>query len=204
MRGGFGENKSHKEAIMMRELVTKNRSFRRFQEDRPIGRDTLLGLADLARLTPSGGNKQPLKYVLSWTPEKNALIFDCLAWAGYLTGWSGPAEGERPAGYILILGDDEIAATIPCDHGIAAQTIMLGAAETGLAGCIIGTINRERLRRDLAIPARYQVLLALALGHPRETVVLEEMKEGDYKYWRDEKGVHHVPKRRLSDIILDV
>ena len=188
----------------MRELVTKNRSFRRFQEDRPIGRETLLGLVDLARLTPSGGNKQPLKYVLSWTPEKNALIFDCLSWAAYLTGWSGPAEGERPTGYILILGDDEIAATIPCDHGIAAQTIMLGAAETGLAGCIIGTINRERLRRDLAIPARYQVLLALALGYPRETVVMEEMKEGDYKYWRDEQGVHHVPKRRLSDIILDL
>jgi nitroreductase len=192
------------EAPMMQELVAKSRSFRRFQEDKPLGREMLLALADLARLTPSGGNKQPLKYVLSWTPEKNALIFGCLTWAAYLTGWPGPAEGERPAGYILILGDDEIAATIPCDHGIAAQTIMLGAAERGVAGCIMGAIDRERLKRELAIPPRYQALLAVALGYGRETVVIEEMKGGDYKYWHDEQGVHHVPKRRLSDIILDL
>ena len=188
----------------MRELVARSRSYRRFQEDRPIGQETLLALSDLARLTPSAGNKQPLKYVLSWTPEKNALIFGCLSWAAYLTGWSGPAEGERPAGYILILGDDEIAATVPWDHAIAAQTIMLGAAEMGLAGCIIGAIDRERLKLNLAIPARRQVLLAVALGYPGETVVIEEMKGGDYKYWRDEQGVHHVPKRRLSDIVLDL
>jgi nitroreductase len=189
---------------MMRELVTRSRSYRRFQEDRPLGREMLTALIDLARLTPSGGNKQPLKYILSSEPEKNALIFDCLTWAAYLTGWPGPAEGERPTGHILILGDDEIATTIACDHGIAAQTIMLGAAEIGVAGCIIGTINKERLKTDLAIPPRYQVLLAVALGYPRETVVIDEMKGGDYKYWRDEQSIHHVPKRRLSDLILDL
>ncbi len=189
---------------MMQELVTRSRSYRRFQGDRPVGREMLTALIDLARLTPSASNKQPLKYMLSSEPEKNALIFDCLGWAGYLTNWPGPAEGERPTGYILILGDDEIATTITWDHGIAAQTIMLGATEIGVAGCIIATINRERMRRDLAIPPRYQILLALALGYPRETVVIEEMKGGDYKYWRDEQSVHHVPKRRLSDIILDL
>ncbi len=188
----------------MRELVARSRSFRRFQESRTLGRQTLLALVDLARLTPSGGNRQPLKYVLSWTPEKNASIFGCLTWAAYLAGWSGPGEGQRPAGYILILGDDEIASTVACDHGIAAQTIMLGAAETGLAGCIIGAIDRDKLRRLLAIPPQYQVLLAVALGYPEETVVIEEMKGGDYKYWRDEQGIHHVPKRRLSDIVLDL
>jgi nitroreductase len=140
---------------MMRELVTRSRSYRRFQEDRPLGREMLTALIDLARLTPSAANKQPLKYILSSEPEKNALIFNCLTWAAYLTDWPGPAEGERPTGHILILGDNEIATTIACDHGIAAQTIMLGAAEIGVAGCIIGTINKERLKTDLAIPPRY-------------------------------------------------
>lgn len=189
---------------MMQELVTRSRSYRRFQEDRPLGREMLTALTELARLSPSGSNKQPLKYILSSEPEKNALIFPCLGWAGYLKDWPGPAEGERPTGYILILGDNEIATTTGVDHGIAAQTIMLGAAEMGVSACIIGTINKERLRTDLAIPPRYQFLLAVALGYPGETVVIEEMKDGDCKYWRDEQGVHHVPKRRLSDIILDL
>ncbi len=189
---------------MMQELVTRSRSYRRFQQDRPLGREVLTSLIELARLTPSASNKQPLKYILSSEPEKNALIFGCLSWAGYLKDWPGPAEGERPAGYILILGDDDIATTVACDHGITAQTIMLGAAEIGVSGCIIGTINRERLRRDLSVPPRYHLLLAVALGYPGERVVIEEMKGGDCRYWRDESGVHHVPKRRLSDIILDL
>ncbi len=195
---------TYAEVLMMRELVTRSRSYRRFREDRPLGREVLTALIDLARLTPSGANKQPLKYILSCEPEKNALICGCLTWAAYLTEWPGPAAGERPTGHILILGDDDIATTIACDHGIAAQTILLGAAEIGVAGCIIGTVDRERLMAELAIPPRYRILLAVALGYPGETVVIDEMKGGDYKYWRDEKSIHHVPKRRLGDIILDL
>ncbi len=177
---------------MMRQLILANRSHRRFQEDKPISRDTLVDLIELARLIPSAGNKQPLKYILTWTPEKNGVVFSTLAWAAYLKDWRGPAEGERPTGYVVILGDNEIAETIPWDHAIAAQTIVLGAV----------SIDRKVLREKLKIPARYEILLAVALGHPNETVVIDEIKNGDYKYWRDEKSVHHVPKRSLSELIL--
>jgi len=188
---------------MLKDLIAKSRSCRRFDEQVPVARETLRDLVELARLSPSAGNLQPLKYVLSCEPQKNALIFPHLAWAGYLKDWAGPAEGERPAAYIIILGDTEIAKDFGCDHGIAAQSILLGAREKGLAGCPIGLIQREKLRQALKIPPRYEILLVLALGKPKETIVLESIgPDGSIKYWRDTQGTHHVPKRALDDIIV--
>lgn len=187
----------------LRELVLKTRSYRRFYEDVPVPHETLRELVDLARQTASAANRQPLKYWLSWEPEMNQKIFPCLAWAAYLKDWGGPAEGERPSAYIIILGDTEIAKDFNLDPGIAAQTIMLGATERGFGGCMIASIRREMLREALDIPERYQILLVLALGKPKEKVVLEPVgPDGDIRYYRDSEGVHHVPKRSLDEIIL--
>jgi len=188
---------------MIEELVKGNRSYRRFHQEVAVSLETLKGLVNLARLSASAANLQPLKYLLSCDAEKNAAIFSCLAWAGYLKDWPGPAEGERPAAYIVILGDTEISKNFGCDHGIAAQTILLGARALDLGGCMLGSIQRDRLRELLRIPEKLDILLVIALGRPKETVVLEEVGErGSIKYWRDAQGVHHVPKRRLEDIIL--
>ena len=188
---------------MIKELVVKNRSYRRFYEDVSIPLETLRELVDLARLSASAANMQPLKYALSCDRKKNALIFEHLAWAGYLKDWPGPFEGERPSAYIIMLGDTEISKNIVCDHGIAAQNIMLGAVEKGLGGCMIASIQREKLREVLNIPVRYDILLVLALGKPKETVVIEKMgPEGNVKYWRDKEGLHHVPKRSLEEVII--
>jgi nitroreductase len=188
---------------MIKDLVAKSRSYRRFFQEVAIDKQILRELVDLARLSPSAANLQPLKYILCCEPKKNALIFQHLGWAGYLKDWPGPAEGERPSAYIIILGDTEITRSFGCDHGIAAQSILLGAAEKGLGGCMIGTVKREELRKTLDIPSRYEILLVLALGKPKETVVIEAVGTGgDIKYWRDKRGVHHVPKRSLNSIIL--
>lgn len=190
---------------MIRDLIIKNRSYRRFHEDATVERETLRELIDLARLSASAANRQPLKYVLSCEPERNAVIFRHVGWAGYLRGWSGPAEGERPSAYIIILGDTEISEFTDCDHGIAAQSILLGAAEKGIAGCMIGTVRRKELCAALEIPARYKILLVLALGKPAEKIVLETIgPDGSIEYWRDLDDVHYVPKRPLDDLILDI
>ena len=188
---------------MFKDLVLKTRSYRRFYEDVAVDMATLHELVDLARLTASGGNRQPLKYVLACDPQVNARIFPTLAWAGYLKDWGGPREGERPSAYIIIMLDTEIAESAGCDHGIAAQTIMLGATEKGLGGCIIASVKKPALHEALGIDECYSILLVLALGKPKETVVVEALgPEGDIKYWRDAQGVHHVPKRKLEDIIV--
>lgn len=189
---------------MMKDLITKSRSVRRFYQNEPVDKETLRELVDMARLSPSGSNMQALKYLISYTPEKNALIFSHLAWAGYLKDWPGPEEGERPAAYIIILGDATINKSFGCDHGIAAQSIMLSAAEKGLGGCLIGSVRRADLTAALNIPPQYEILLVLALGKPKEIVQVDEIDpNGDVKYWRDAQGVHHVPKRKLEDIILE-
>ena len=116
------------------ELVRQNRSYRRFDESQRVSRETLMALVDLARLSASAANLQPLRFVLSETSEAAAAVFPHLAWAGYLTDWAGPVAGERPAAYITIVGDKDVPAPCGCDHGIAAQSILLGAAERGLGG----------------------------------------------------------------------
>lgn len=190
---------------MLRELVLRNRSVRRFKQNEPVAKETLKELVDLARLSGSGANMQPLKYMLSCSADKNELIFVNLAWAGYLKDWDAPAEGQRPAAYIIILGDTEISKSFGCDHGIAAQSILLGAAEKGLSGCMIGSVNREKLRKNLDIPNRYKILLVIALGKADEKVVLEDKKPGgDIKYYRDSEDTHHVPKRPLDEVIIDI
>ncbi len=187
---------------MLKELITRSRSYRRFHEDVAIDRSQLVDLIDLARLGPSAANLQPLKYYLSADAAANAKIFPHLAWAGYLKDWPGPNEGERPTGYIVILGDQNIARNYNSDHGIAAQSMMLGAAEQGLGGCIIATIKRHDLARALELADHLEILWVLALGKPREEVVLETMRDGDFHYWRDDKQVHHVPKRTLDELIV--
>ncbi len=188
---------------MLKDLILKNRSYRRFDEKISISKDILKELIDLARLSASGANRQPLKFILSIEQDQNEKIFPALAWAGYLTDWDGPEKGERPSAYIIILGDKNITTTFGVDHGIASQSILLGAIEKGFGGCILASINRDNLREILNIDERYDILLVIALGKPKEQVIIEEVKNDNIQYWRDDKEVHHVPKRSLKEIILE-
>jgi nitroreductase len=188
---------------MIEELIKQNRSTRRFLQDVQVSTDTLKWLVSLARLSPSGANLQPLKYILFNDKGQNDKIFPCLYWAGYLKDWQGPSENERPTAYITILNDTKITKDVGCDHGIAAQSIMLGLVEIGFAGCMIGSIDRKKLRDVLNIPDRYDIKLVLALGKAKEEVVLEDVRaDGGIEYSRDENDVHHVPKRKLDEIIV--
>jgi len=188
---------------MLKDMIVKNRSYRRFHQEERITEETLLYLVNLARLSASGANKQPLRYILSSDRAVNEEIYSTVGWAGYLSDWAGPVEGERPAAYIVIVQDKNNKMVGGVDHGIAAQSILLGAVEKGLGGCIIASIQKEKLGIVLGMPEGYEILLVIALGKPKEVVVIEELTVGgDLKYWRDEQQVHHVPKLKLADIIL--
>jgi nitroreductase len=183
-------------------LVKENRSCRRFDNTVKISPQDLTGLVDLARHCASAANNQPLKYILSTDEQTNQAIFDCLGWAAYLKDWPGPDPSERPAAYIVICGDHSISDKFWCDHGIAAQTILLGARARGLAGCMFGAINIKKLNAVLEIPDHLEVKLVVALGKPLEKAVIDEVgPDGSIKYFRDENQVHHVPKRSLDTLV---
>lgn len=189
---------------MIKDLVLRNRSYRRFYQNENISLETLKELIELARNTAASVNFQVLKYKLVNEEEENEKVFESLAWAGLLKDWKGPEEGERPSAYIIVLCDKTISQSKPIDVGIAAQTILLGAAEKELGGCMFGSIKREKLAEDFDIDlGRYSIELVVALGKPKETVKLVDLPEnGSTAYYRDENGVHYVPKRPLEEIIL--
>jgi nitroreductase len=186
----------------IKDLIIATRSFRRFQQQEPVPMEVLREMVDAARLSASARNMQPLKYMLLNDPENCGKIFPALGWAGYLTDWDGPQEGERPSAYIIQLADLDLAAKWWCDDGIAIQSMMLTASEKGFGGCIIGSVQHEMLRAAFSIPERYRILQVLALGKPAEKVVIEEVRDGDIRYWRDDHEIHHVPKRSLDELII--
>jgi len=188
---------------MLNKLILKNRSYRRFDQSVLLPMQLLRAMVEAARLSGSARNMQALRYMLFNNAYDCEKIFPTLAWAGYLKNWPGPSDGERPAAYIVQLGDLELTNDWWCDDGIAAQSMLLTAVEGGFGGCIIGSVQRERLRDILDIPEQYKIIQVLALGKPAEEVVIDEMVNGDIKYWRDEKGVHHVPKRGLDELIVN-
>ena len=188
----------------MQELVRKNRTYRRFDQTHTLDEATLLELVDLGRLSPNGGNVQSLRYAVS-AGAKNGTVFESLGWAAYFKDWIGPKDGERPTGYIIMLCDSTLVKNPAEDAGIAAQSIMLGAVEKGLGGCIFKNVNRTKLKSDLNLPEGLDVLMVLAIGKPIETVVMDEVgADGDIKYWRDDNAVHHVPKRALADVLVKI
>jgi nitroreductase len=191
------------EIDLIKELIIKNRSYRRFYEDKLIKINTLKELVNLARLSPSGGNLQRLRYILSNTKEQNDEINKHIFWAAYYKDWEGPIESEKPSAYIVVVKDDNLKKDSSQDEGIAVQSILLGAVELGLGGCIIANIDKEKLAESLNLSKKYKIALVLALGYPKEKVLIENINESeDVKYWRDENEVHHVPKITLDDLIL--
>lgn len=194
---------------MLKDLVLKNRSYRRFYQNEEISQDTLKGLIELARTIPSAGNFQVLKFILVNSKEQNEKVFKCLGFAAALPDWDGPIEGEKPSSYIIILCDNTITSNLTwkqVDEGIAAQTIMLGANELGLGGCIFGNIKRQQLAKELNIDTqKYTIDLVLAIGKPKEEIKIVDIDEYEKtQYYRDKNMVHYVPKRKLKDLIINI
>ncbi len=189
---------------MLKDLVKKCRSYRRFFQEVSIPYEDLKDMVDTARLTGCTKNCQGLKFKLISTPEECAKVFPFLLWAGALKDWDGPADGERPSAYVLVLEDLSIGKNLMWDEGIVSQTIMLSAVEKGYGGCMIGSCKRVEILEAVELdPQRYSLALVLALGKPKEEVRMVPVGEdGSTTYYRDENQVHYVPKRALEDILV--
>ncbi len=185
---------------MIYESIIKRRTIRKFAH-RPVPKEVLIKCVDAARLSPSGMNRQPLKYVIVNDPQLLLSVFSTLTWARNIPGYKH-APSEVPKAFIVILLDTEIRKQAGSDPGIAAMSISMVAFEAGLGSCMLGSVDRPRLKEILMVPDHLQVLLVVALGYPKEKSKAVKLEDGDTKYWFDKKGVLNVPKRKFEDIVI--
>ncbi len=179
--------------------ILKRRTVRKYKQ-RDVSKEILVKCVDAARMSPSGANLQPLKYVIIDEEELLKKVFTTLRWAGYLPNYQ-PSIEEMPRAYIVILLDQKVANSCGHDAGIAAMSISMVAYDEGLGSCILGAIEREQLGKILNIPEKLKIVLVIALGYPAEEPVPDKMKNGDQKYWLDEKRILHVPKKKFENIV---
>lgn len=182
------------------DLAKRRRTIRRFQK-KPVPYNILEDCVEASRLAPSGANMQPCEYLIVDDETLLPQVFSTLKWAGYIAPKGNPPPGEEPTAYIVILmnrqkrpqGGDH-------DAGIVAAYISLVALEKGLGSCLIASVDRDRLRQILKVPDHCEINLVVALGYPNESPTVEDLRDS-VKYWKDEQGALHVPKRKLTDIL---
>jgi len=187
---------------MISELIIKTRSYRRFDAKRAVTVEELREMVEAARCSGSAANRQRIRFALVNDKATCDKIFPNVAFAGYLKEWSGPSETERPMAYIVMMcKEDEIDTSLAMDMGIAAQSILLTATEMGLGGCMIRSFKKAKIEAILERRG-YNAAFVIALGAPTEKVYLTNVKDGDIKYFRDEKDDHAVPKFSLDELII--
>lgn len=181
------------------EIIMKRRTIRRYKQ-KPLSRELLVKFIEMARVAPSAANLQPLEYIIVDDKTVVSDIYPNLGWAGYLGKDGPPPEGKRPVAYIVVIANKEINSNYQHDSGAAIENILLCAAYEGIGSCWIGSINRKNVRKILEIPENYIIDSIIALGYPDEKSVIEKADKS-IKYWKDEKGIMHIPKRKTEEIL---
>ncbi|ODS31236.1 MAG: hypothetical protein SCARUB_03657 [Candidatus Scalindua rubra] len=182
------------------ETIIKRRTIRRFKQ-KPISFEILRKLVNAGRLSPSSANLQPIEYIVIDKPDLVEKVFGTLKWAGYISPAGNPPLGERPVAYIIVLANKKKnSGTCERDAAAAIENMILVALEEGIGSCWLGAIDINKLTTILELPEHIKIDSVLALGYSNESPQIEEMKDS-VKYWKDEEGVLHVPKRKLEDVL---
>jgi nitroreductase len=182
------------------DLIISRRSIRQFSP-RPVGRAVLEKIVNAGRLAPSASNLQPLLFIAVDDEATRREVFSCARWAGYITPAGNPLPGHEPTAYIIPAVDLRVRRSgFDLDLGAAVENMILAAWSEGIGSCWIGALDVDGVRRAVGFPETHRLTCLLALGYPAETPVIEEFG-GSVKYWKDDAGVLHVPKKRLADVL---
>ena len=191
---------------MIKDLIKKNRRVRAYDNSRDVTIEELREMVDCARLSASSVNMQPLKYILVNTVDGKARVLKQVSFAAKLSTLKLPHRGSEPMAYIVICQDEQISKSetgFLRDVGIAAQSITLAATELGLGACMLGYFSPDKLRQALDLSENLKPQLVISLGKSVEDIRIVDIEEGESTdYYRDEAGIHYVPKRKLDDVII--
>ncbi len=182
-------------------IVQNTRCVRRFKQNITIDKSELIELIDLTRTISSSKNMQPLKYIAITDEKIKDEVYKPLQWAAHLATWN-QKDSERPSAYILMINDKSIDGFADIDCGISLQTIMLGATSKGYDGCVLASIDKSAYKKLFNLAEHLEPMLIIALGIKDEEIELVDV-DNSTNYYRDNTSKHFVPKRKLSDILLD-
>ena len=182
------------------DLIVSRRSIRQFRPE-PVSQEILRDVVNAGRLAPSAANRQPLEFIVVDEEAQKSQLFPCLKWAGYIAPEGNPKPGQEPQAYVVVVVNLGIREKgFEWDSGAAIENMILAAWEKGVGSCWIISMDKERVKESLGVPDSHKVDSVVALGYPAETPVIENMRDS-IKYWKDEQGCLHVPKRKLEDVI---
>lgn len=182
------------------EAAINRRTIRRFKQ-KPIPLEILRKLVNAGRLAPSSANLQPIEYIIIDGTDFVERVFGTLKWAGYIFPAGNPPQGERPVAYIVVLANKKKnSGSCERDAAAAIVNMLLVALEEGIGTCWLGAIDINKLTDILELPEHIKIDSVIALGYSNESPQIEEMKNS-VKYWKDDTGVLHVPKRKIDDLL---
>lgn len=148
------------------EVIQKRRSIRKYKGD-PIPEGTLLRVLEAARLSPSGKNLQPWKFIIVKDKELKDRLARASAGQFFIA--------EAPIILVACGFPDECYSHMgrymkswPVDVTIALEHLILQAHEDGLGTCWIGSFEEEEVKSVLSIPENVKVLALTPLGYPDE------------------------------------
>ena len=158
------------------EVVKSRRSIRKYIP-KAIPEDKLANILEAARLAPSGGNRQPWKFIV--IREKDMKVKVAEACSRQL--WMGDASVIIVGCWLPMPGVDDMRSVR--DVTMAMEHIVLAAVNEGFGTCWIGaSVERANaLRSLLRIPPEVGINASITIGYsaaqPRqkETKTIEEI-----------------------------
>ena len=145
-------------------VIRTRRSVRSYKKD-PIPEEVLNRVLDAARVAPSGGNRQPWKFILVKDATlKQKMVSVCnnqkfIAEAPLIVVACGQRLSTNRGGYMGEMG-------MLLDVSIAFTHLILAARAEGLGTCWIGAFNNKEIKKLLKVPDGYEVVAATPLGYP--------------------------------------
>lgn len=184
------------------ELLATRRTYRRF-EQKEISQEIIDDILVAARLASSAANRQPLSYIVVKDADKVQKVFEQTRWAGYLPPEVGqPKADEQPVLFIAVVQNLNINRDCDTDAGLAISNMTLAAWNHGVGSCIIGACNKEKLSEMFGLTEEQKLHTVVAFGYPSHVSgIVDVEKDGDIKYYVDEKKDYLVPKRKLEDVV---
>lgn len=184
------------------QLLKTRRTYRRFDQSRPVPEAALQDMAQAVRLSSSARNEQLIRVVFVTAQDLTEAMFDCVHFAADLPRELGtPKPGEHPAMY-AVLTYEKKTRWVDTDAGILLSNLTLSAWAHGVGSCIMGNIDRKAIADLLGIPEVVTIHSVVALGYPTHTSEIVD-PGGKLKYYLDEQKNYKVPKRPISELVFE-